>query len=649
VHDFDLQYAWLGRCGELEKLSEYLALCQLCSAMILREEPRIYRHRIPMDLWVAAVLAARWTLVKPRSGWANRRLSRGLPRNERFEYRISNGRIPDQMTDQTANAGLPPPEGPTEIVETDYEVGQHNITRKFGFMEVDIHNPVFVFSGLVVAAFVIVTLLFLDSMGPIFADVRGWLVSTFDWFFLLAGNVFVLVCLALIVLPVGSVRIGGQDAKPDYSYSGWFAMLFAAGMGIGLMFFGVSEPISHFNSSLGGTALEGGLRTDWAPLAAAVGDPARAQDLAMAATIFHWGLHPWAIYGVVALALAIFTYNKGLPLTIRSIFYPIFGERIWGWPGHVIDVLAVFATLFGLATSLGLGAEQANAGLEFLFGIPVSNLSKVLLIAGITGVALISVVAGLEAGVKRLSEINMILAVVLIGFVIAVGPTLAIVTGFFENLVSYGKHLPELSNPFGRDDSNFREGWTSFYWAWWISWSPFVGMFIARISRGRTVREFMICVLIIPTLVSVLWMTAFGGTAIGQIVNDGYTAVADAALELKLFEMLAVLPLATITSFVAIVLVIVFFVTSSDSGSLVIDTITAGGKVDAPTGQRIFWACFEGLVAIALLLGGGLTALQAAAVSSGFPFAIVLLIACVALIMGLMAEPRGRTQPAAGA
>ena len=359
----------------------------------------------------------------------------------------------------------------------------------------------------------------------------------------------------------------------------------------------------------------------------------------MAATIFHWGLHPWAIYAIVGLSLGLFAYNKGLPLSIRSMFYPIFGEKVWGWTGHIIDTLAVFATLFGLATSLGIGAEQANAGLEFLFGIPVSDVSKVVLITGITAIALGSVVAGLDAGVKRLSEINMVLAALLLLFVIFAGPTLAIATGFFTNLVAYAEYLVPLSNPFGRDDANFSQGWTSFYWAWWISWSPFVGMFIARVSRGRSVREFVISVLLIPSLVSVLWMTSFGGTAVSML-NDGYQAVADASLELKLFTMLDNLPFAGLTSFIGIVLVIVFFVTSSDSGSLVIDTITAGGKVDAPVSQRIFWACFEGLVAIALLLGGGLGALQAASVSTGLPFAAVLLLGCVALIKGLVAEPR---------
>ncbi|MCG8445861.1 MAG: BCCT family transporter [Hyphomicrobiales bacterium] len=545
------------------------------------------------------------------------------------------------MSEETAGGqGIPQPEGPTNIIETEYEIGQDNIQPKLGPFGLDIHNPVFVISGLTIVAFVILTLAFQNDVEPLFEDLRGWLTSNLAWFFLSAGNIFVIMCLVLIVTPLGSVRIGGKDAKPDYGYLGWFAMLFAAGMGIGLMFFGVSEPISHYNSALAGTTVENGVRTDWAPLGAAAGDSAEAQRLGMAATIFHWGLHPWAIYAVVALALAIFSYNKGLPLTMRSVCYPIFGDRVWGWTGHVIDTLAVFATLFGLATSLGIGATQAGAGLEFLFGLPNNNATMVFLILAITGVALVSVVAGLDAGVKRLSEINMLLAIALLSFVILAGPTVAIVSGFFTNLAAYAQYLPALSMPFGREDANFSQGWTAFYWAWWISWSPFVGMFIARVSRGRTVREFMICVLLIPSTVSVLWMTAFGGTAISQIVNDGYQAVAGAPLELKLFEMLAALPLTQITSFIGIVLVIVFFVTSSDSGSLVIDTITAGGKIDAPVSQRVFWATFEGLVAIALLLGGGLAALQAMAVSTGFPFTIVLLLACFAIIKGLMDEPR---------
>lgn len=534
------------------------------------------------------------------------------------------------------------PDGAVNPIDTDYKVGQDNIIVNVGPFGLDIHNRVFAISGLLVVAFVVLTLAFQNQVEPMFTAMRGWLTSNLDWFFISAGNIFVLVCLGLAISPLGKVRLGGTEATPDYTYLGWFSMLFAAGMGIGLMFFGVSEPLSHFGSAFGGTAMENGVRTDWAPLGAAAGDAEAATRLGMAATIYHWALHPWAIYAILALGLALFSFNKGLPLTVRSVFYPLLGERVWGWPGHVIDILAVLATLFGLATSLGYGAAQASSGLNFLFDVPLGNTTQIVLVIGITAIALFSVVAGLDAGVKRLSEINMVLAVLLLLFVIAVGPTLDILSGFFGNLGAYFQHLPALSNPVGRDDANFSQGWTAFYWAWWISWSPFVGMFIARVSRGRTVREFIISVLIVPSLACVLWMTVFGETAIIQFVRDGYEAATQAELPLQLFSMLDALPLAQITSFIAIILVVVFFVTSSDSGSLVIDVIAAGGKVDAPTPQRVFWCVFEGLVAIALILGGGLVALQAMAVSTGLPFTIVLLMSTVAVIKGLMSEPRVR-------
>ncbi|QFQ77306.1 BCCT family transporter [Vibrio harveyi] len=538
------------------------------------------------------------------------------------------------------NGGIQRPDGKVNPIDTDYQIGQDNVALKVGPFGLDIHNRVFAISGMSIILFVVLTLTFRQQVEPFFAGLRGWLVSNLDWFFLSAGNVFVVVCLILIVTPLGRVRIGGTEATPDYTYAGWLAMLFAAGMGIGLVFFGVSEPMSHFSAALGGVNVENGIRTDWAPLGAAEGDTAAASALGMAATIYHWALHPWSIYALLALGLAIFSFNKGLPLTMRSIFYPLFGERVWGWVGHVIDILAVVATVFGLATSLGYGASQAATGLNFLFGIPMTETTQVVLIVIITALALISVVAGLDSGVKRLSEINMGLAALLLLFVIIVGPTLAIMTGFFENIMSYLANVPALSMPFGREDVNYSQGWTAFYWAWWISWSPFVGMFIARVSRGRSVREFIVCVILIPSTVCVLWMTAFGGTAISQYVNDGYQAVFDAELPLKLFAMLDVMPLSQITSIVGIILVVVFFITSADSGSLVIDTIAAGGKVDAPTPQRVFWCTFEGLVAIALMLGGGLAAAQAMAVTTGLPFTIVLLVATVSLVKGLMDEPR---------
>ncbi len=532
------------------------------------------------------------------------------------------------------------PDGDVNPIDTDYQVGQDNIVVTMGPFGLDIHNRVFAISGLTVIAFVLLTLMFQSDVGPLFEGVRGWLTTNLDWFFLSAANVFVVICLGIVVSPLGRVRLGGTEATPDYGYMGWFSMLFAAGMGIGLMFYGVSEPLSHFTSSLGGTVDSEGLRTDWSPLNGAVDNPEQARRLAMAATIYHWALHPWAIYAIMALGLALFSFNKGLPLTIRSVFYSILGERVWGWPGHIIDILAVFATLFGLATSLGLGASQAASGLHFLFGLPMGTTTQVILVIFITAIALFSVMAGLDAGVKRLSEFNMIAAAALLLFVIIVGATTSILTGFFDNLLSYITYLPALSNPVDRQDINFASGWTAFYWAWWISWSPFVGMFIARVSRGRTVREFITSVLIIPSIACVLWMTVFGGTAITQVVETGYQKVVDADLPLQLFYMLDALPLANITSFIAIILVIVFFVTSSDSGSLVIDVIAAGGKVEAPTPQRVFWCTFEGLVAISLILGGGLVALQAMAVSTGLPFTLVLLVATFSILKGLASEPR---------
>jgi BCCT family betaine/carnitine transporter len=409
------------------------------------------------------------------------------------------------------------------------------------------------------------------------------------------------------------------------------AMLFAAGMGIGLMFWGVAEPVAYY--------------TGWyeTPLNTTPNTP-EAAKLAMGATMFHWGLHPWAIYAVVALSLAFFTYNKGLPLSIRSIFYPILGDRTWGWPGHIIDILAVLATLFGLATSLGLGAQQASAGINHVFGMESGVGLQILVIAVVTLLAIISVIRGIDGGVKLLSNINMLIAFILMTFVCLVGFAAA-VGNIPTTLMGYVENIIPLSNPYGREDETWMHGWTVFYWAWWISWSPFVGMFIARVSEGRTIREFLIAVLLIPTLVTILWMSIYGGIAIDQVVSgvgklgtDGLTQV-----PLAMFEMFDQLPFAKLLSFTAVVLVLVFFITSSDSGSLVIDSITAGGKVDAPVPQRIFWASVEGAIAATLLWVGGtqaMEALQAGAVSTGLPFTVVLLLMCVSLLMGLKTEPR---------
>lgn len=510
--------------------------------------------------------------------------------------------------------------------DCEHEIGEKNIE----VLGLDIHNPVFVVSASLVVALVVGTLLFLEQAASTFTRMRMWITSSFDWFFIIAANIVLLFCLAVAASKLGRIRLGGPDAKPRYGYPGWLAMLFAAGVGIGLMFFGVLEPVTHtLNPPIG---------IDPANVAA-------ARAAGMSSAIFHWGLHAWAIYAIVGLSLAYFCFNFGLPLTLRSAFFPLFGNRVWGTFGHIVDVTAVLATLFGLAVSLGYGAEQIAGGLAYLFDIPSGAVTKVALIIAIISVALVSVVAGLDKGVKRLSEINMGMAALLFLFVFLAGPTLVILATMGNAVIDYLYYLPALSNWIDRTDDAFLHGWTTFYWAWWIAWSPFVGMFIARVSYGRTVREFITWVLIIPTVIGILWMSNFGGTALDQLFTDGYRGVADAVPELALFKMLEQLPFTTIVSTISVFLIAIFFITSADSGSLVMDIITAGGKLDAPVRQRVFWCVLAGLVAIALMLGGGMASLQALTISVGLPFGVVLLIMCVGLLKGLLAAsgspPRG--------
>jgi len=508
---------------------------------------------------------------------------------------------------------------------TGYEAGRDNAQ----FLGLEVHRTVFFVSSLTIIAFVGGVLGFRDAASGVFDSLYAWLVSTFDWVFMGTVNIFLLFCILLLVAPVGRVRLGGPDARPDYSIWSWFAMLFAAGIGIGLMFYGVAEPVQHFLSP---------------PLGIDPADTDAARNVAMAATIFHWGIHPWALYAVVALALAFSAYNLRLPLTIRAAFHPLLGNAVWGRFGHVIDIMAVFATLFGLATSLGLGAQQLAAGLAHLLGVPDTTTTRVLVIAVVTSIATVSVVSGMDKGIKRLSQANLVLALLALAFVLAVGPTLDVLSGFVGSIGHYLAEIGPLSNWVGRDDLDFMHGWTTFFWAWWISWAPFVGLFIARISRGRTVRQLVGCMLVVPVLLSALWFNAFGATALSMHIDGGHTAVVDAVgagrLELGLFGLLEALPLGAVTSGIAIVLVAVFFITSSDSGSLVIDTITAGGKIDTPIGLRVFWCTFEGIVAITLLVSGGLVALQTAALITGFPFALLVLVMCVSLWKGLRAAAR---------
>jgi len=512
------------------------------------------------------------------------------------------------------------------IETTDYTVGQDNI-QKWGF---DIHNPVFgISAGLIFLLLSALLIVDPTTAKEAVNGLKNGIIDNFDVFFMWSANFFVIFTFVLMLSPLGKIRIGGKDAVPEYSMASWLAMLFSAGIGIGLMFWGVAEPTAYF--------------TDWwgTPFNVEAYTP-EAKSLALASTIFHWGIHGWAIYSIVALSLAFFAYNKGLPLSMRSILYPIFGDRAWGWLGHVVDIMAVLATLFGLATSLGLGTMQATSGINHVFGTDGGIGMQLIIIAFVTFIAILSVIRGIEGGVKLLSNINMLFALALLVFMTYIGFDI-VKTSIPETFIAYVKNIIPLSSPGGREDTDWMHGWTVFYWAWWIAWSPFVGMFIARVSKGRTVRQFLFCVIVIPTLMSLIWMAVFGGIAIDQVVNKvgelGANGLTD--ISLTLFHVYDGLSFGSAISVISIALILIFFVTSSDSGSLVIDSITSGGKIDAPIPQRIFWATVEGAIAAVLLWIGGkeaLQALQSGVVVTALPFTFVLLLMCVSLVKGLNSE-----------
>ena len=494
----------------------------------------------------------------------------------------------------------------------------------------DINPPVFLISAALILAFVIWGAAAPEFAGSVFNAVQKYIVDTFGWFYLLAVVIFLIFTIYLALSSHGQVKLGPDHSEPAYSNITWFSMLFSAGMGIGLMFFGVAEPLMHFKSPPVG---------DGATL-----DAARE---AMKITFFHWGLHAWAIYAVIGLSLAYFSFRQRLPLTVRSALYPLIGDRIYGPIGHAVDIFAVLGTMFGVATSLGLGVLQVNSGLTFLFGTPTSITVQLLLIAGITLIATASVVSGLDVGIRRLSELNMILAIGLVLFILVTGSTLFLIKAFVQNTGAYLSDIVYRSfNLYAYDPKGWIGGWTIFYWAWWIAWSPFVGMFIARISRGRTIREFVIGVLAVPVGFTFLWMTVFGNSAISLDIGSLHGAISAAIAKdvpTALFRFLEAFPLPTLISLLATVLVITFFVTSSDSGSLLIDTITSGGALHPPIWQRIFWALTEGVVAAVLLLAGGLKALQTASITAALPFSFVMLLICYGLLRGLQAESARRT------
>lgn len=491
-------------------------------------------------------------------------------------------------------------------------------------MGLEVNGPVFFTSSIIIIISIALTLIFEEQAEGVFNSIQNFVANTGGWFFVLCVNIYLIFMIYLAFSKFGNIRIGGKDAKPQFKTISWFAMLFSAGMGIGLLFWSIAEPITHFMN----------------PPLTQGGTPAAAQE-AMNFTFLHWGFHAWGIYALVGLSLAYFTYSHGLPLTIRSVFYPILGDKIYGKRGDLIDIFAVLATLFGLATSLGLGVQQIAAGLAHVFGVDSGIVTQVSLIAGITAIATISVVLGVDKGVKFLSEWNMRIAILLLLLVVVLGPTIFIFQSFVQNTGNYFYSFLEISSwTESYTGNDWQNAWTIFYWGWWIAWSPFVGMFIARISKGRSIREFILGVLIVPSLITFFWISAFGSTSIQQALLGDQTIInaVDDNVATALFVFLEDFPFSAVLNIIGVILIAGFFVTSSDSGSLVVDSLTSGGKIDAPVGQRIFWAVAEGAVAAVLLIGGGLQALQTASIVTGLPFAFILLFMCYSLYTGVRDE-----------
>jgi choline/glycine/proline betaine transport protein len=484
-----------------------------------------------------------------------------------------------------------------------------------------VNRPVFIASALLIVGFIIFGSLFGELAGEVFNQLQSFITHRFRWLFIILMNVTVVFSLYIALSRYGDIRLGHQTEHPEYSLLSWFGMLFSAGIGIGLLYWGTAEPLYHFMSPPMGQA-----------------ETVEAAKQAMSISFLHWGIHAWALYCVVALSLAYFHYRRGLPLSIRSVLYPLIGQKIYGKWGHVVDTLAVFGTMFGVVTSLGLGAMQINAGFSNVFGIPNNVPVQLCLIAIITAMATLSVMMGLDKGIKRLSDINIVLTVLLLGFMLFFGPTQFIIDSFIENIGNYASQLIPLgfwSEAYSNTD--WQANWTIFYWAWWVSWSPFVGIFVARISRGRTIREFIFGVLFIPMLLLFFWFTTFGGSAVHMELmgNYGLIEAVKADYGSAIFKLIEYYPLTKPLTLVIVVMIMLWFVTSSDSASFVIDMLTAGGDTNPPKIQRLFWALSQGVIAAVLLVAGGLSALQAVAIIAGFPFAIVVFVMMYCLWRGL--------------
>lgn len=519
------------------------------------------------------------------------------------------------------------------------------MTRHTPRARVRIAPRVFLPAAVLILAFVVYSSLFTDHATAVITTIHDQIIRSFGWYYIAIVSAFVIFAVMVGVSRFGDIPLGRDDEEPEFRLSSWLAMLFAAGMGIGLVFWGVAEPLSHFAS----------------PRPGVTGDePALAQE-ALIQSFLHWGLHPWAIYVIVGLSVAYAVHRRGRPVSIRWALEPLLGRFVRGWLGDLIDIVAIVGTLFGVSTSLGLGVLQIAEGLHLVAGVTVNTFVHVMLIAGITAVAVLSVVSGVSCGIKWLSNLNVSLMLVLLVFVLITGPTLFMLREFVQSIGLYLQNLFRLSFDvsagYGEAGAQWSADWTVFYWGWWMAWAPFVGVFIARISRGRTVREFVVGVLLVPTVVSFLWFSVLGGAALHrevfgaggllEVAPDGSPVVNQ---EGALFGLLETLPAATAVSVGVIVLITLFFITSSDSGSLVVDMLATGGDPDPPTWSRVFWGVLEGAVALALLVlvagAQGLETLQTAAIMAALPVSVVMILMCVALWPLLRREHLQRLQSA---
>ncbi len=498
-------------------------------------------------------------------------------------------------------------------------------TKKSLSFRQTINPPVFFGSAILIVLLLGYTVLYPQDASGRFTRLQSGIMGNASWFYVMAVALIFLCVTFLGFSRYGEIKLGPDHAQPSYSFASWFAMLFSVGMGIGLMFFGVAEPVMHFQAP---------------PL----GEPGTvdAAKEAMKLTFFHWGLHAWAIYAMVALILAFFGYRHHLPLTLRSALYPIIGERIYGMVGHTIDIFAILGTIFGVATALGYGVLQVNSGLSYLFDVAVSIRVQVMLIIAIMALTTVSIATGLDKGIRRLSEANLLLAMMLLIMVVLLGPTVLLLQMLIQNTGGYLSDIVgKTFNLYAYEPTDWLGGWTLFYWAWWLSWSPFVGMFIARISRGRTIREFVTGVLLVPTGLTLVWLTAFGNTAIEMIAHQGVTDLGQTVasnIPIALFNFLEYFPFSNLLSMIAMAMVVIFFITSADSSAVVVDMLACGGNSKTPTWQRVFWSALIGSVALVMLLAGGLRALQTITIATALPFSMILLVSAYGLLKALAVD-----------